>query len=65
MSRIKVGEARVADFFDWAKANVLREDTPWILVKTINGTHSWRRPSKPRGAPKRATKKPAKRKGAR
>ncbi len=37
----KIGEARVSDFFNWAMRNVLKEDTPWIKVVTVNGTYSW------------------------
>lgn len=64
MAFTKVGMANVSVFFDWAKANVLKEDTPYIKVCTINGTYAWRRP-KSKGAPKKAAKKTAKRKGER
>jgi hypothetical protein len=59
MKLTKVGEATVATFFDWAKANVLKEDTPWIRVTTINGTYRWMRPGSPKKKKRAAPKKRA------
>lgn len=52
----KLGVAHVSDFFDWAKANVLKEDTPWIHIKTINGTYRWERPKPKRKVAKKKAK---------